>query len=101
MGPDTVWAVGPERGRGGRRGRPGRSGAHVLARAQWLADRRSDPLAGGLLALVALVAALCAGYATIVVVLAAAASAPGRATSLAAARVLGLRQRDTRAGRRR
>ncbi|KQR17305.1 FtsX-like permease family protein [Cellulomonas sp. Leaf334] len=92
--PNTVWAVGPEA--------PARAAAaagevrgHVLARAQWLTDHRSDPLAGGLLALLALVAALCAGYATIIVVLAAAASAPGRATSLATARVLGLRHRDT------
>ena len=91
VSPDTVWAVGPDASDGGPRGRPGGRGGSVLTRAQWLADRRSDPLAGGLLALVALVAGLCAGYATIVVVLAAAASAPGRARSLATARVLGLR----------
>ena len=66
----------------------------VLDRAQWLEDRRSDPLSGGLLALVALVTVVCAGLATVVVVLDAAASAPGRARSLATARVLGLRRRD-------
>ena len=78
---------------------PRRSGAHVLARAQWLADRRSDPLAGGLLALVALVAAVCAGLAIVVVVLDAAASAPGRGRSLATARVLGMRRRDAASSR--
>lgn len=94
VGPDTVWAVGPDA--------PALADAaasavrgDVLTRARWLTDRRSDPLADGLLALLALVAALCAGYATIIVVMAAAASAPGRATSLATARVLGLRHRDT------
>lgn len=66
----------------------------VLSRAQWLADRPSDPLAGGLLALVALIAAICAAFAAIVVVLDAAASAPERSRSLATARVLGLRGRD-------
>jgi putative ABC transport system permease protein len=92
--PDTLWAVGP--------GAPAaaRTAAapvteNVLARTQWLADRRSDPLAGGLLTLVGLAAAVCAGLAAILVVLGAAASAPGRARSLATARVLGLRGRDT------
>ena len=94
VAPDTVWAVGPEASAlADAAAREVRG--HVLARTQWLTERRSDPLAGGLLALLALVAALCAGYATIIVVLAAAASAPGRATSLATARVLGLRHRDT------
>lgn len=92
--PNTVWAVGPEASAAADAAAPAVRG-NVLARAQWLTDHRSDPLAGGLLALLALVAALCAGYATIIVILAAAASAPGRATSLATARVLGLRQRDT------
>lgn len=92
--PNTVWAVGPEASAMADQAAPAVRG-HVLARAQWLTDRRSDPLAGGLLALLALVAALCAGYATVIVVLAAAASAPGRATSLATARVLGLRHRAT------
>lgn len=90
--PDTVWAVGPRAAAAARAAAP-TVGAHVLGRAQWLADRRSDPLDGGLLTLVILVAALCAGFATIIVVLDAAASAPGRARSLAAARVLGLRGR--------
>ncbi|WP_028050575.1 FtsX-like permease family protein [Cellulomonas sp. URHD0024] len=93
VGLDTVWAVGPQASAVAGATAPAVGGA-VLSRAQWLADRRSDPLAGGLLALVALVAAMCAAYATIVVVLAAAASAPGRATALASARVLGLRGRD-------
>lgn len=92
--PNTVWAVGPEASASADAAAPAVRG-HVLARAQWLTDRRSDPLAGGLLALLTLVAALCAGYATVIVILAAAASAPGRATSLATARVLGLRPRDT------
>ncbi|MDQ0372644.1 FtsX-like permease family protein [Cellulomonas humilata] len=94
VGPDTVWAVGPEASAKADAAAQEVRG-HVLARTQWLTERRSDPLAGGLLALLALVAALCAGYATIIVVLAAAASAPGRATSLATARVLGLRHRAT------
>ena len=94
VGPNTVWAVGLEAPRLAQEAAPAVRG-HVLTRAQWLTDHRSDPLADGLLALLALVAALCAGYATIIVVLAAAASAPGRATSLATARVLGLRHRDT------
>lgn len=92
--PDTVWAVGPQAAAAARAAEP-RAGAHVLGRAQWLADQRSDPLAGGLLALVVLVAAVCAGFATVIVVLDAAASGPGRARSLATARVLGLRGRDT------
>ncbi|MEZ0448048.1 FtsX-like permease family protein [Cellulomonas sp. ICMP 17802] len=92
--PDTVWAVGPQAAAAARAVAP-TIGAHVLGRAEWLAERRSDPLAGGLLTLVVLVAALCAGFAAIVVVLDAAASAPGRARSLATARVLGLRGRDT------
>ncbi|MET0789040.1 MAG: FtsX-like permease family protein [Cellulomonas sp.] len=92
--PDSVWAVGPQAGAAARAATPA-VGAHVLDRAQWLADRRSDPLDGGLLTLVILVATLCAGFATIIVVLDAAASGPGRARSLAAARVLGLRGRDT------
>jgi len=90
--PDTVWAVGPGASAAARTAAP--SGALVLARAQWLADRRSDPLNGGLLTLVTLVTVVCAGLATVVVVLDAAASAPGRARSLATARVLGLRRRD-------
>ena len=98
MGPDTVWAVGPDASTVADAAAPA-VGGHVLARAQWLTDRRSDPLAGGLLTLLALVAALCAGYATIIVVLAAAASAPGRARSLATARVLGLRHTGHGAGR--
>jgi putative ABC transport system permease protein len=92
--PDTVWAVGPEAPARAAAAAPEVHG-HVLTRAQWLTDHRSDPLAAGLLALLALVAVLCAGYATVIVVLAAAASGPGRATSLATARVLGLRHRDT------
>ncbi len=91
--PDTVWAVGPGVAAAARSA-AAPSGALVLTRAQWLADRRSDPLAGGLLALVALVAAVCAGLAIVVVVLDAAASAPGRGRSLATVRVLGMRRRD-------
>jgi len=87
--PDTVWAVGPQASTAARTATVG----NVLSRTDWLADRRSDPLAHGLLTLVALVAAACAGLAAIVVVLDAAASAPGRARSLATARVLGLRGR--------
>jgi putative ABC transport system permease protein len=94
VGPDTVWAVGPDAAATAAADAPA-VGGRVLARTEWLADRRSDPLAGGLLTLLALVAVLCAGYAATVVVLAAAASAPGRARSLATARVLGLRHRDT------
>ncbi|KQY22377.1 hypothetical protein ASD16_17380 [Cellulomonas sp. Root485] len=94
VGPDTVWAVGPDAPATADAAASAVRG-NVLARAQWLTDRRADPLAGGLLTLLGLVAALCAGYATIIVVLAAAASAPGRATSLATARVLGLRHRAT------
>ncbi|WP_456846447.1 FtsX-like permease family protein, partial [Cellulomonas sp. P5_C6] len=94
VGLDTVWAVGPTSSEVARAAAPAVEG-HVLDRAQLLAERRSDPLAGGLLTLVALVAVLCAGYAMTIVVLAAAASAPGRARSLATARVLGLRPRDT------
>lgn len=94
VGLDTVWAVGPNASAVARAAAPA-AGVTVLSRAQWLADRRSDPLIGGLLMLVALVAALSAGYAILVVVLGAAASAPGRATSLATARVLGLRPRAT------
>ena len=88
-----MWAVGPGASAAARTA-AAPSGAHVLARAQWLADRRSDPLAGGLLTLVALVAAVCAGLAIVVVVLDAAASAPGRGRSLAMTRVLGMRRRD-------
>ncbi|QHT55741.1 hypothetical protein GXP71_06365 [Cellulomonas sp. H30R-01] len=89
---NTVWAVGP--------GAPAAAhtaaatvGARDLSRAQWLADRRSDPLTSGLVGLVVLVALVCAALAATVVVLDAAASAPGRARSLASARVLGLRGR--------
>jgi putative ABC transport system permease protein len=92
--PNAVWAVGPQAPALAEAAAPEVQG-HVLTRAQWLTDHRSDPLADGLLALLALVAALCAGFVAIIVVLAAAASAPGRATSLATARVLGLRHRDT------
>ncbi len=91
--PDTVWVVGP-RAASAAQTAAAPSGAQVLAREQWLADRRSDPLNGGLLTLVALVTVVCAGLATVVVVLDAAASAPGRGRSLATARVLGLRRRD-------
>jgi len=91
--PNTVWAVGPGASAAARTA-AAPSGAQVLAREQWLSDRRSDPLAGGLLTIVALVAATCAGLAVVVVVLDAAASAPGRGQSLATARVLGLRRRD-------
>ncbi|MDM7854987.1 FtsX-like permease family protein [Cellulomonas alba] len=90
--PDTIWAVGPGAAAAARAVAP--TGADVVGRAQWLADRRADPLAGGLLALVALVALVCAGLAAVVVVLDAAATAPDRARSLATARVLGLRGRD-------
>ncbi|WP_028045751.1 FtsX-like permease family protein [Cellulomonas sp. URHE0023] len=92
--PDTVWAVGPGAPAAARTAAAPVT-ANVLPRTQWLADRRSDPLAGGLLALVGLVAVVCAGFASILVVLGAAASAPERARSLATARVLGLRGRDT------
>ncbi len=94
VAPDTVWVVGP---RAAERAQASAASVHghVVARTQWLADRRSDPLAGGLLALLALVALVCSGFATIVVVLGAASSAPGRARSLATARVLGLRGWDT------
>lgn len=91
--PDTVWVVGPGAAIAARAA-AAPSGAQVLDRGQWLADRRSDPLAGGLLALVALTAAVCAGLATVIVVLAAAASAPGRGRLLATARVLGMRKQD-------
>jgi len=91
--PDTVWAVGPGAAAAARDA-AAPSAAHVLDRAQWLEDRRSDPLAGGLLALVALVAGVSAGLAVVVVVLGAAASAPGRGRSLATARVLGMRRRE-------
>jgi putative ABC transport system permease protein len=83
--PNTVWAVGPDAPVAARTAAP-EGGDHVLARAQWLADRRSEPLAAGLLTLVLLVAAVCAGFVAIVV---------GRARSLATARVLGLRGRGT------
>ena len=85
----------PGRVRGGPRGRPGgpgararpaRSGSRTAGPTRWPAGCwRCSPWSQP----------LCAGYATIVVVLAAAASAPGRARSLATARVLGLRHRDT------
>ena len=91
--PNTVWAVGPAASTAARTA-AAPYGAQVIARTQWLADRRSDPLAGGLLTLVALVAGVCAALAMVVVVLGAAASAPGRGQSLATARVLGLRRRD-------
>jgi putative ABC transport system permease protein len=90
--PDTVWAVGPGASTVARTA-AAKVGAHELSRAQWLADRRSDPLSDGLLLLLALAAVLSAGLAATVVVLDAAASAPGRARSLATARVLGLRGR--------
>lgn len=90
--PNTVWVVGPGATPAARTATAG-SGDPVLTRAQWIADRRSDPLVAGLLALVGLVAAACAGLAVLVVVLGAAASAPGRGRSLATARVLGLRRR--------
>ncbi|MBO9555154.1 FtsX-like permease family protein [Cellulomonas sp.] len=90
--PDTVWAVGPGASTVAHTA-AATVGAHELSRAQWLADRRADPLADGLLLLLALAAVLCAALAATVVVLDAAASAPGRARSLATARVLGLRGR--------
>ncbi|WP_426593772.1 FtsX-like permease family protein [Cellulomonas sp. McL0617] len=90
--PDTVWAVGPQASAAARTA-AAPVGADVLTRARWLTDRRSDPLADGLLALVLLVAAVCAGLGVLIVVLDAAASAPGRARALATARVLGLRRR--------
>ncbi|GIG20623.1 hypothetical protein Cch01nite_13470 [Cellulomonas chitinilytica] len=92
--PNTVWAVGPHAATAARAAAEPVGGT-VLARTRWLADRRSDPLADGLLTLLVLVAAVCAGLAVVVVVLDAAASAPGRARSLATARVLGLRGRGT------
>ncbi|ROS24018.1 FtsX-like permease family protein [Cellulomonas sp. PhB150] len=91
--PNTVWVVGPGAAAAARTA-SAESGGLVLARTQWLADHRSDPLVSGLLMLVALVAAACAGLAVLVVVLDAAASAPGRGRSLATARVLGLRRHD-------
>ncbi|MFC0714877.1 hypothetical protein [Cellulomonas biazotea] len=90
--PDTVWAVGPGAATAARSA-ASTVGAEDLSRAQWLADRRSDPLGSGLVGLVVLAAAVCAALASTVVVLDAAASAPGRARSLATARVLGLRGR--------
>lgn len=92
--PNTVWAVGPDAPEAARTAAE-TAGVDALARTQWLADRRSEPLTAGLLTLVVLVAALCAALAATVVVLDAAASAPGRARSLAMARVLGLRGRAT------
>jgi putative ABC transport system permease protein len=92
--PDTVWAVGPQASAVARTA-ASTVGGNVLARTEWLAERRSDPLSSGLLTLLVLAAVLCAGLATVVVVLDAAASAPGRARSLATARVLGLRGRAT------
>jgi putative ABC transport system permease protein len=53
--PDTVWAVGPQAPDAARAAAAATVGGNVLARTQWLEDRRSDPLANGLLALVALV----------------------------------------------
>ena len=94
VAPDTVWAVGPQASERAEAAVATVHG-HAVTRTQWLADRRSDPLAGGLLALLALVAVVCCGFATIIVVLGAASSAPGRARSLATARVLGLRGWDT------
>lgn len=91
--PDTVWAVGPGAATAARTAAT-TAGADTLTRAQWLADRRSDPLTGGLVALVVLVAVVGAGLASTVVVLDAAATAPARARSLATARVLGLRSRS-------
>lgn len=89
---DTVWAVGPGAATAARAAAAD-VGAHDLSRAQWLDERRSDPLTSGLVGLVVLVALVCAALAATVVVLDAAASAPGRARSLASARVLGLRGR--------
>lgn len=93
--PDTVWLVGP-RATAAARSTAETVGAQVLSREQWLADLRSDPLTSGLVALVVLVAAVCAALASTVVVLEAAASAPERARALATARVLGLRGCATR-----
>ncbi|RHA38814.1 FtsX-like permease family protein [Cellulomonas rhizosphaerae] len=90
--PDTVWLVGAGATAAARAAAAG-TGWDVLPRAQWLADHRSDPLVDGLLRLVGLVAAACAGLAVVVVVLDAAASAPGRGRALSTARVLGLRRR--------
>ena len=92
--PDTVWVVGPRAAEAARTA-AAPSGARVIARAERLADRRSDPMAGGLLQLLSLVATVCAGLAIVVVVLDAAASAPGRGRSLAMARVLGMRRKGT------
>ncbi|MDC7120637.1 hypothetical protein OMK64_03710, partial [Cellulomonas fimi] len=89
---DTVWAVGPGAATAAHAAAAA-AGARDLSRVQWLADRRSDPLTSGLVGLVLLVAMVCAALAATVVVLDAAASAPGRARSLASARVLGLRGR--------
>ncbi|MGW6129751.1 hypothetical protein ACWFNE_06975 [Cellulomonas sp. NPDC055163] len=90
--PDTVWLVGPGATTAARSAAETVE-AQVLSREQWLADLRSDPLTSGLVALVLLVAAVCAALASTVVVLDAAASAPERARALATARVLGLRGR--------
>ncbi|MGV8966293.1 MAG: ABC transporter permease [Cellulomonas sp.] len=71
--------------------------ATVTSRAQWLAARSTEPLTSGLILLVASSIVLLLAFAVITVVLAASASAPGRATTQATLRVLGLRLRATTA----
>ncbi|QTE30970.1 ABC transporter permease [Pengzhenrongella sicca] len=65
----------------------------VTSRAQWLADRATEPLTSGLILLVASSIALLLAFAVVTVVLAASASAPERASTQATLRVLGLRLR--------
>ncbi|MBD8058211.1 hypothetical protein IC607_04410 [Cellulomonas sp. JH27-2] len=90
--PNTVWVVGP---RAATAARTTGTGTTTLTREQWLAERRADPLTGALTSLAIFVASVSAGWAVLLVVLGAAATAPGRARSLATARVLGLRRRDS------
>jgi len=87
--PDTLWVAGPGADTAVATAELG-PGAALVSRADWLAERRADPLTAGLDGLVSLSLAVLAALAVLVTVLGVASEAPGRGSGLAALRVLGL-----------
>lgn len=93
--PDRLWVVGPG-ARAAVADAPELEGAQVATRAAWLTDHRAEPLTVGVQRQAAAASGTLLALAVLVVVLAAATSAPQRGVTLATLRTLGLGARDAR-----
>ncbi|MET0929144.1 MAG: FtsX-like permease family protein [Aeromicrobium sp.] len=92
--PGTVWAVGPGAG-AALRDRAGRAGS-VEVLDDVVHDRRSAPLAAGLVHLAVVSSVLLVLFALVAIALSAAAEAPRRTEALGRLRSLGLRRSEVR-----